>query len=176
MPKGPFPPSEFVPTKFSTAADKADFGNTFLHFIDSEWKRPLFTKRFYERLSNMFGHIAHYDLPTFYDTWFTSDADRLRFLRHALDWPCWGDPEFTFRDVEPTIQREILSRNYLAQYELRAAETARSAEMEMLRRLEEKYRPPRLSSTEESPESATRVANESATIARAVMPVQASLF
>jgi hypothetical protein len=30
MPKGPFLPSEFVPTKFSTAQDKADFGNTFL--------------------------------------------------------------------------------------------------------------------------------------------------
>jgi hypothetical protein len=105
-----------------------------------------------------------------------SDADRLRLLSHALDWPCWGDPEFTFRDVERAIQREILRRNYLAQYELRAAETARSAEMEMLRRLEEKYRPARLSSTEQSPEPATRGANEPATIARAVMPVQASLF
>jgi hypothetical protein len=27
MPKGPFLPSEFVPSKFSTAQDKADFGN-----------------------------------------------------------------------------------------------------------------------------------------------------
>jgi hypothetical protein len=36
MPKGPFLPSEFQPTKFSTAQDKADFGNTFLHFIESE--------------------------------------------------------------------------------------------------------------------------------------------
>jgi hypothetical protein len=35
MPKGPFLPSEFQPTKFSTAQDKADFGNTFfaLHRI-----------------------------------------------------------------------------------------------------------------------------------------------
>jgi hypothetical protein len=29
MPKKPFLPSEFVPTKFSTAKDKADFGNTY---------------------------------------------------------------------------------------------------------------------------------------------------
>jgi hypothetical protein len=35
MPKGPFLPSKFVPTKFSTAQDKADFGNTLLHFIVS---------------------------------------------------------------------------------------------------------------------------------------------
>jgi hypothetical protein len=60
MPKGPFLPSEFVPTKFSTAADKADFSNAFLHFIESEWKETLFTKTFCNRLSNTFGHIAHY--------------------------------------------------------------------------------------------------------------------
>jgi hypothetical protein len=60
MPKGPFLPSEFVPTKFSTAQDKADFGNTFLHFIESEWARTAFSKSFYNRLSMCFGHIAHY--------------------------------------------------------------------------------------------------------------------
>lgn len=56
----PFLPSAFVRTKFSTAADKADFGNAFLRFIESEWKKTLFTKTFYNHLSNTFGHIAHY--------------------------------------------------------------------------------------------------------------------
>ena len=37
MPKGPFLPTEFTATKFSTAADKAEFGNHFLRFIESEW-------------------------------------------------------------------------------------------------------------------------------------------
>jgi hypothetical protein len=60
MPKGPFLPSEFVPTKFSTTQDKADFGNAFLHFIESEWVRTAFTKSFYNRLSMCFSHIAHY--------------------------------------------------------------------------------------------------------------------
>ena len=60
MPKGPFLPSEFVPTKFSTSQDKADFGNTLLHFIESEWARTAFSKSFYNRLSMCFGHIAHY--------------------------------------------------------------------------------------------------------------------
>jgi hypothetical protein len=46
MPKGPFLSSDFVPTKFSTSADKAAFGNAFLHFIDSEWRETLFTKTF----------------------------------------------------------------------------------------------------------------------------------
>jgi len=76
--------SEFVPTKFSTAQDKADFGNTFLHFIESEWARTAFSKSFYNRLSMCFSHIAHYDAAGFYATWFTTDADRLRFLRHTL--------------------------------------------------------------------------------------------
>jgi hypothetical protein len=61
MPKGPFHPSEFVPTKFSSAQDKADFGNAFLHFIESEWARTAFSKSFYNRLSMCFSHIAHYD-------------------------------------------------------------------------------------------------------------------
>jgi hypothetical protein len=60
MAKGPFSPSEFVPTEFSTAADKADFGNTLLHFLDADCERNLFTKEFYNRLSMTFGHIAHY--------------------------------------------------------------------------------------------------------------------
>ena len=60
MAKGPFSPSEFVPTEFSTAAEKADFGNTLLHCLEVDCERSLFTKKFYNRLSMTFGHIAHY--------------------------------------------------------------------------------------------------------------------
>jgi hypothetical protein len=142
LPKGPFLPTEFTATKFSTAADKAAFGNHLLRFIESEWAQLLFTKDFYHRLSMCFGHIAHVDRPTFYETWFTSDQDRLRFFEKTLKWPCWGDPEYTFSDVERAIQQEVRNRNYLARYQLRAAEAERASEMEMLRRLEAKYRVP----------------------------------
>lgn len=60
MPKGPFLASEFTPTQWSTTEDKAQFGNTLLHFIESGWKETLFTKKLYNRLMNTFGHIAHY--------------------------------------------------------------------------------------------------------------------
>ena len=60
MPKGPLLPSDFTATKFSTAADKAEFGNTLLRFIESEWASALFSKSFYNRLSMCFGHIANY--------------------------------------------------------------------------------------------------------------------
>ena len=176
MPKGPFLPSEFLPTKFSTAADKADFGNTLLHFIDSEWKQTLFTEKFYNRLSNTFGHMAHYDRPTFYSTWFTCDADRLRFLEQTLEWPCWGEAEFTFCDVERALQREIRQRNYLLRYELKAAESLRSAEIAILERLEAKYRPGAIQVSEEPFEPVAPTRDSSAIVPEAAAPVQGSLF
>jgi hypothetical protein len=175
MPKGPFLLTEFTPTKFSTNADKAEFGNHFLRFIDSEWAQALFTKDFYHRLSCCFGHIANYDRATFYETWFASDCDRLRFLEHTLHWPCWGDPEFTFCDVERAIQQEIRKRNYLARYELRAAEAVRSGEMETLKRLEAKYR--MVATHQPDADSAPTIQQASMQeTAKARMPVQASLF
>ena len=61
MRKGPFLPKQFTATQWSTQDDKAEFGNTLLHFIDSGFKLTLFTKKLYSRLSNTFGHIAHYN-------------------------------------------------------------------------------------------------------------------
>jgi hypothetical protein len=60
MPTGPFTAAQFVSTQWNTAEGKAKFGNTYLHFVDSEFKRTLFTKQFYNQLSNCFFHIAHY--------------------------------------------------------------------------------------------------------------------
>jgi hypothetical protein len=175
MNKGPFLPSDFRATKFSTAQDKANFGNTFLHFIESEWALTLFSKGFYNRISMCFGHIAHMDRQGFYETWFTSDADRLRFLRHTLGWPCWGDPEFTFCDVERAIQREIRKRNYLARYELLTAEEVRSSEMETLRRLEAKYRMVEQSQALEA-DCTIPATGDQETASSPRIPVQASLF
>lgn len=157
MPKGPFLPSEFVPTQFSTAADKASFGNTLLHFLDADCSRELFIKKLYNRLSMTFGHVAHCDIEGFYSTWFTRDRHRLGFIQKLLRWPCHGDPKFTFSDVEQAIQRVVRERNYLARYELRAAEALRAAEMTELRRLEAKYRvPPATESATPPPEAMDR--------------------
>lgn len=142
MPKGPFSPSEFVPTEWSTAAEKAAFGNTLLQFLDAGCPRELFTKKFYTRLSMTFGNIAHDNVEGFYGTWFTRDRHRLGFVQKLLRWPCHGDPKFTFSDVECAIQRLIRERNYLARFELGAAEELRAAEMKYLERLEAKYRKP----------------------------------
>jgi hypothetical protein len=87
-----------------------------------------------------------------------------------------GDPEFTFCDVERAIQQEIRNRNYLARYELRAAEAVRSGEMEILKRLEAKYRtvaPPLADEDSESIAPATTPPRADGPIK---LPVQASLF
>jgi hypothetical protein len=140
MPKGPLSPSAFVPTEWSTAAEKAAFGNTLLHFLDADCPRELFTKKFYTRLSMTFGNSAHYNLEGFYDTWFARDRHRLAFVQKILRWPCHGDPTFTFSDVERAVQRVVAERNYAARFDLRAAEQLRAAEMRELERLEAKYR------------------------------------
>jgi hypothetical protein len=176
MPKGPFLPTEFTATKFSTAADKAEFGNHFLHFIESEWAQALFTKDFYHRLSMCFGHIAHCDRSTFHETWFTTDRDRLRFLEKTLKWPCWGDPEYTFSDVECAIQQEVRKRNYLARYQLRVAEAERAREMETLTRLEAKYRVPFNRTGDAGAITADFAVVEPVSPVIERIPVQASLF
>jgi hypothetical protein len=170
MPKGPFLPSDFTATKFSTAADKAEFGNTLLRFIESEWARALFTNRFYDRLSMCFGHIAHYNRTQFYEEWFSSLAVQVRFLKHTLRFPCYGDPEYMFSDAERAIQREIGKRNYLARYELRLAEEQQAADLALLRQLESKYR-----TREEGGDSAHQRAIAPAD-QTPVTPVQGSLF
>ena len=170
MSKGPFSPSQFVPTNWSTAEDKARFGNALLHFVDSGFARNLFTDRLYGRLSNCFGHIAHYNSTGFYEEWFLSLSAQVRFLEHTLRFPCYGDPEYTFSDVERAIQREIVNRNYLARYELRLAEEQQATDLALLRQLESKYKMPVGERDQEPRITAPPVDQTSAT------PVQGSLF
>jgi hypothetical protein len=170
MPKGPFLPSDFTATKFSTAVDKAEFGNTLLRFIESEWASALFTKSFYNRLSMCFSHIANYNRTQFYEEWFSSLAAQVRFLKHMLRFPCYGDPEYAFSDVERAIQREIVNRNYLARYELRLAEEQQATDLALLRQLESKYRTPVGERDQEQTITAPPIDQTPVT------PVQGSLF
>lgn len=139
MPNVLFSAEEFKPTEFSTAQDKAAFGNHFFRFIESDWKQTMLTKTFYNRLSNCFGHIAHYDLHGFYGTWFAHDELRLSFLRHTLGFSCYGDPAYTFSDVERAIKAELRRRPLVAQYEAQVAAATRARELAQLERLQAKY-------------------------------------
>jgi hypothetical protein len=170
MSKGPFSACQFIPTKWSTAEDKARFGNTFLHFVELDFARSLFTEKFYSRLSNCFSHIAHCNCSQFYEEWFSSLSAQVQFLEYTLRFPCYGDPEFTFSDVESEIQREVRNQNYLARYQLRLAEEQRAAELTLLQHLEGKYRSPRID-PEKAPASGPPEVGSGA-----VEPVQGLLF
>lgn len=176
MPKGPFSPSEFVATKWSTATDKANFGNTLLRFLDADCPRELFTKKFYTHLSNTFGNIAHYNLEGFYDTWFTRDRHRLAFVQKILRWPCHGDPKFTFSDVERRVQSVVAERNYRTRFEFRAAEQLQAAEIRELERLEAKYRIPQSVVCAPVQTTAEHPTTQETTAPRTEDPEQISLF
>jgi hypothetical protein len=176
MPKGPLLPTEFVPTKFSTAADKADFGNALLHFLEADCPQELFTKKLYNRLSMTFGHIAHYDRAGFYDTWFTRARHRTAFVEKTLRWPCHGDPEFTFSDVEHAIQQVVRERNYLARFALKAAEALRAAELKDLERLEAKYRSQKSLENADLTTEPARAAGRDSSCSSPALPIQISLF
>ena len=86
-----FTAAEFAPTQWDSAEDKARFANALMKFIAHEFPRQSFTKPFYGRLSNTFGHIAHHSLDGFYAVFFERDADKVVFLEQTLSWPHFGD-------------------------------------------------------------------------------------
>ena len=135
----PFSGSEFIPTKWESAAAKAEFANKLCRFMAADFKEALFTKILYRRLSLCFGHIAHYDAFEFFDHFFRDLPGKVAFLEQTLQWRPCGEPAYTFCDVERAVQARLRSCNLLAAYRaLRAAEVE-GAERELLRRLQSKY-------------------------------------
>ena len=102
-----FRAEQFTPTKFSTAEDKAKFANQFIKFVESKFSLEQFPEWFYNRLSMTFGYIAHNDRMGFYNTFFTTVMDRIDFIKHTIHADCFGQPEFTYSDVEKALIKWI---------------------------------------------------------------------
>ena len=105
----PFKASQFTATKWDTAAQKAKFGNHLVRFVLGGFKHTVFPKWFYTRLSNCFGHIAHFNRGGFYAEWFETADARRRWVERIVDWTIYGDPEYTYSDVERTVQQWMRS-------------------------------------------------------------------
>ena len=134
-----FQPDEFTATQWDGAEVKAKFANDLCRFMAADFKETLFSKDLYRRLSMCWGHIAHYDRNGFFSEFFRDLRGKVDFLDQTLAWRCFGDPAYTFSDVERAVNARLRSCNLLAAYRaLRAAEVE-SAEREMLRRLQQKY-------------------------------------
>lgn len=99
-----FHPTRFKPTKWEEAEKKSTFAIGLVRFIESGCNRNLFHKALYRRLSMCFGHIAHYNQYGFFEEWF-SDAHAIdRWKNHVKTWTIYGDPEYTYSDVERALQ------------------------------------------------------------------------
>jgi hypothetical protein len=138
-----FTASQFMPTKHSSAEDKARFANHFVRFVEQDFKPTLFPNWFYSRLSCCFSHIAHFSREGFYATWFAGEHQRRDFLRRALRHPCHGSPEFTYCDVERELKRWIATSGRLAQFDAKIAASVELSERAELARLKAKYEPQR---------------------------------
>lgn len=134
-----FTPEMFTPTAYDTAADKAKFANHFVRFVESDFKRTLFLKWFYTRLSMTFGHIAHYDIHGFYATFFTRTADKLDFLVQTRDAGGFGSPAHTYSDVEAALKTWLHESRKVDYYHGKLMTEVELAERAELARLAFKY-------------------------------------
>jgi hypothetical protein len=158
-----FTAAEFMPTQWASADDKAKFANALMKFIAAEFPRQSFTQPFYRRLSNTFGHIAHGNLTGFYGAFFERDFDKIVFLEQTLSWPHFGDPTFTFSDVEDAVKRRLRASKVIDIFRMLEADATRRRELATLARLQEKYgaRPPPDPMPIDSPPSSSAPARRS---------------
>lgn len=136
-----FTEEQFKPTQRDSAAVKAQFANHFVRFVESDFAEKLFDKKFYNRLSKTFGHIAHYDQHGFCETFFTDLRGKIAFLRQTVEWSMGCDPRFTYSDVEQVLREWVLENGTLDRYQKRLAEETEAGERELLAKLKAKYEP-----------------------------------
>lgn len=128
-----FAADNFVGGKFYTAQEKAKFGLHFAKFVEAGCPFTLFHDWFYRHLSNCFGNIAHFNRQGFYDTWFTSARKRLEFLENTMLYPTYGQPEYTFCDVERRIKSWISREGILDKARYEAQREANKAALTIAR-------------------------------------------
>jgi hypothetical protein len=138
---GHFTGQDFTATQFASAADKAAFTNKMTRFILGGFQQGSFHKKMYQHLSNMFGHIAHYNIHGFYCEWFEDIDKCFRWVENmANNWLVGiGDPKYTWSDVEKALVQWIKDNQIAMQLdELNRAEE-RAGDLALLQRLQEKY-------------------------------------
>ena len=104
-------------------------------------------------------------LRTFLGAQGAKKGDLSKFIEEAVRWHVFNR----------TVQ-EIRERNYLARYQLRAAEAERATEMEILKKLEAKYRTVTPPPADEDSESIAPAPTPPRGDGPIKLPVQASLF
>lgn len=132
----------YTATAHSTIADKEKFEAQFKRFVLDGFPRSKFRAWFYQRLSKTFGHIAHYNCEGFYQTWFDSLPNCEAFITHTLNWGCYGDPAYTYCDVEKELQNWLREERILEIISGVVLEEKRTTEIALRDKLIKKYGTP----------------------------------
>ena len=109
MPKPSFTADLFRATLHSTAEEKARFCNDFTRFVLGGFDRKWFTQKFYQRLSLILGHIAHFNASGFWETWFSTPARQRQFVQHVHEYVALGDPHYCWSDVERELKTWVVA-------------------------------------------------------------------
>lgn len=111
----------FTPTEHTTAQEKAEWANRLGTFILGGFQAGNFTNLIYTRLSQCFGHIAHFNREGFYGVWFASPAKQAEFIKYTLDYKVVGQAKYTFSDVCIAFQEWLREQNVQVKVEAKAA-------------------------------------------------------
>ena len=139
---GAFTAADFTATKFASAEEKARIANKLTRFILGGFKQASFSQAMYTRLSNMFGHIAHYNLNGFYETWFSGPEERFKWAEYVLAggaYGCVGSPAHTWSDVEKALMAWMRDNHIAEQLEAIYRAVVEARELALLRSLQAKY-------------------------------------
>ena len=136
-----FVAADFVPTQWDTSEQKAKFANALMRFVADDFPRSKFHEGFYRRLSNTFGHIACCNCDGFYHRFFLTAEDKLAFLDQCVTWPCYGDPTFTYSDVERAVATRLHKSQMVVILSSQTAVERRRRELALLAELKSRYEP-----------------------------------
>ena len=124
---------QFTPTKWHSIADKNKFARHYISFVQARCPANKFHGWFYNRLMQMFMHIAHFNREGFYETWCNTPEKRFALLHHHSGFQCLGDPAWTWSDVERTLQGWIAESGILREYEFEASVARRGQTLSVAR-------------------------------------------
>lgn len=134
-----FNAGQFISTEWDSSEQKAKFANQFIKFVINGFQRRHFPKWFYCRLMNTFGHIAHFNQQGFWETFFVTKRRTLQFLGLTLNHFCYGDPKYTYSDVEQAIQGVLRSIGIFEKQQIKVEQDIRTCELIQLAYLKNKY-------------------------------------
>lgn len=138
-----FTASQFTPTKFDTAQEKAKFANACLKFLVDGCPKSYWIANhvwFYEHWSLHMGHIAHYNAEGFYEARFASRQGRIATIEQAAGkYGFHGDPAYTWSDVQRALAEKIVDMGLVESYKEDLKVLIEREERAELARLKEKY-------------------------------------